>query len=653
MRKCKRAASLFMAFLMCLLMFPTQAFAFDPSSPQVGPVSSPVAHNVQYYDPIAKEMKTLDIPAIRLLAADISDLNDTDGGWYCVEGFVENPYRYTVKGNVNLILTDDSVLNARAGITVAEGNSLTIWAQSDDDSVATMGILNAMEDIPVGAAGIGGESNNSNGAITINGGLITVNGGNGDNGVAGAGIGGGYFKNGVNITINGGYVTATGGTSTSNRTGGAGIGGGHQAAGQNIVITGGNVNACGGAGGAGIGGGSWTGANNSQNGSIRIEGGNVNAQGGDSSSPDTTASGIGSGAPDPNNWQAGGTLTVLGGIITATGNENGGSAIGIPRVYFDGQNSKDEYVEYTHMTFGNANDITESETPVEWTGLSPAGLGSVRYAKIVPMTVNTVSIEPKTASVDLDKLPEDDYEYYEGGYEKEVNFTGKISATVEGRDYNDLDVENEYKLSGNHAEGFEYNYNQSVMSGSKLIIDPKEMSKEITVTLKVGDKSDAATVTVNQPTVTVSFDPNNGTDEVKSFEVPRYTVITEEQVPTPTYKDHRFLGWFTNYVEVGQWGGEFDLDDRLARYDAEYKAGWKEGEHPVITGVENGKYYNRTVNGFTVTDVDSMLYSVTVKTPNGEDEVYYYDSFDYEGNFVYPGEFTDEGKYTIIAEDNF
>ena len=305
------------------------------------------------------------------------------------------------------------------------------------------------------------------------------------------------------------------------------------------------------------------------------------------------------------------------------------------------------------MTFGNANDITESEEPVEWTGLSPAGLGSVRYAKIVPMTVNTVSIEPKTTSVDLDKLPEDDYDYYDKGvYEKEVNFTGKISATAEGRDYNDLDVENEYKLSGNHADGFEYNYNQSVMSGSKLIIDPKEMSKEITVTLKVGDKSDAATVTVNQPTVTVSFDPNNGTDEVKSFEVPRYTVITEEQVPTPTYKDHRFLGWFTDYGN-GQWNNEFNLEDRLARYDAEYTAGWKEGEHPVITGVEDGKYYNQTVNGFTVTDVDSMLYSVTVKTPNGEDEVYYYDSFDYEGNFVYPGEFTDEGKYTIIAEDNF
>lgn len=185
-------------------------------------------------------------------------------GWYVVEGTVDLPARVTVTGDVHLILKDGCKLNANQGIQVGTGNSLTIYAQSEDES--KMGCLTATGRMY--AAGIGGEG------ITICGGIVTATGGN-----SGAGIGGGDYGAGKDITIYGGIVTATG------EIRGAGIGGGNDGAGEDITIYGGTVTATGGDFAAGIGGGDYGAGQD-----ITIKGGTVTATGG------LWAAGIGGGS---------------------------------------------------------------------------------------------------------------------------------------------------------------------------------------------------------------------------------------------------------------------------------------------------------------------------------------------------------------------
>ena len=180
--------------------------------------------------------------------------------WYVVRGDHSIGKRITVSGDVHLILEDGCSLQAEKGIQVAEGNRLTIHAQSDGESAGRL-----------------------------------IAAGQGDN----AGIGGGYYGAGGTITIYGGNVDAS-------STEGAGIGGGDSGAGGTITIQGGNVNASG-YFGAGIGGG-----DNGAGGTITIRGGNVNASG-------TYGAGIGGG-----DYEAGGTITIQDGNVDASSTEGAG-----------------------------------------------------------------------------------------------------------------------------------------------------------------------------------------------------------------------------------------------------------------------------------------------------------------------------------------
>lgn len=169
---------------------------------------------------------------------------DTAPGWYVVTGSVEIPRRVTVTGDVHLILADGFSLTVKGGIEVAEGNSLTIYAQSTDS--AKMGSLTANA-TSSGRAGIGGSAHENGGTVTINGGSVKASGSG-----SGAGIGGGFRGNGGTVTIHGGSVTATGGSY------GAGIGGGVSGNGGSLTITGG-YNAAGiGVGSGGRNGGTLT-----------------------------------------------------------------------------------------------------------------------------------------------------------------------------------------------------------------------------------------------------------------------------------------------------------------------------------------------------------------------------------------------------------
>ena len=341
----KRALSIFLTCVFLLGLLPTSALAADD----------------QYLTWNGSQLVSTNIPAsITEVTTDTTTMDDsTTDGWYIVRDTVDISSRVTVNGDVHLILANNCTLNAGNGINISEGsNSLTIYAQSTDEAV--MGALTATGEsswsgIECGTdqvltinggnvtaeggngAGIGGGRSGSGGTITINGGKVTASGG------SGAGIGGGYGSSGGTIIISGGDVTAT---STSE---GAGIGGGMRSSGGEITISGGSVTAIGNSGagiggggggdggtivirgeathvdasstsGAGIGGGDSTDVSGA-GGNITIEGGTVIATGGQSSAGIGGAGGLIGGGWDHSAGN-GGTITITGGTVTATGGSN-------------------------------------------------------------------------------------------------------------------------------------------------------------------------------------------------------------------------------------------------------------------------------------------------------------------------------------------
>ena len=221
-------------------------------------------------------------------------------GWYVVNSEVTVADRIQIDGDVNLILADGAKLTASKGISVAGGNSFTVYGQTEGS-----GELIASAAAP--NAGIGGfygaGTASSVGIICIHGGKINASSVN-----YGAGIGGSISLSGSipggTVIIYGGEVTATGGQQ------GAGIGGGNGGTGGTVSIYGGKVDAIGGYGGAGIGGGF-----NKGGGNVTIYGGIVTA---------TTAgdgAGIGGGGYQ---YGHGGTVTIYGGEVTASGKKAAG-----------------------------------------------------------------------------------------------------------------------------------------------------------------------------------------------------------------------------------------------------------------------------------------------------------------------------------------
>jgi hypothetical protein len=153
--------------------------------------------------------------------------------------------RITISGDVVLNLAEGATLNARKGIELSQGNSLTIngpgalaingcdYGKSGIGAyqVGTLTINGGIINVISGrhGAGIGGDSNNTvGGTITINGGV--VNASSHAEGF-GAGIGGGRntMEKGAygvcgDIIINGGQVTAIGGYDDANNQYAQGIG---------------------------------------------------------------------------------------------------------------------------------------------------------------------------------------------------------------------------------------------------------------------------------------------------------------------------------------------------------------------------------------------------------------------------------------------
>ena len=104
-----------------------------------------------------------------------SDMTQLTSGWYAVTENTDLPDRLNISGNVNLILCDDTTLNANKGIGLNKGNSLTIWCQEGKNGAlnATGGsVLSGYS--TVGLPGIGSNSNIEAGTLTVNGGVINA-----------------------------------------------------------------------------------------------------------------------------------------------------------------------------------------------------------------------------------------------------------------------------------------------------------------------------------------------------------------------------------------------------------------------------------------------------------------------------------------------
>ena len=214
----------------------------------------------------------------------------TDGNRYTLNRSVEVAERLTVTGNVTLILPDGYRLTAQKGISVNEGNSLTI----DSLGIGTGELAAIASDDNTFDAAIGGEEGFSSGLITIYGGNVTATYG----GSFGAAIGGGRNGSGT-VTIYGGNVTVT-----NNSRFGAAIGGGDNGNGT-VTIYDGNVNVYSDGHAAAIGGGA------GKDGTVTINGGNVTAT--------STEFGAAIGGGDEGN----GTVTINGGTVTAIGEFDG------------------------------------------------------------------------------------------------------------------------------------------------------------------------------------------------------------------------------------------------------------------------------------------------------------------------------------------
>lgn len=336
-----------------------------------------------------------------------------------------SPFRLLGSAVVNMTLSGTSILKCtgysinagyyQAGLYVDSAAKLSIDGGASDSLNAQGGI---------NGAGIGGsflivgfDNINGSGPITINGGMVYATGGGiGVSMSGGAGIGGGHCGSGGTITINGGAVYATGGTGAN--SGAAGIGGGNNGGSGTITINGGTVEARGADinGGAGIGSGqsdqssgdgiitikggdvvatgggnaAGIGSGNASSASaieITISGGTVKATAGDAAAGSFSGAGIGGGS-----MSNGGTITINGGMIEATGSAagfSGGAGIG-------------------GGGLGNSGTITISGGAIKATGGAGAlyggagiGGGGAAYANTISISGGTITATGASGARDI------------------------------------------------------------------------------------------------------------------------------------------------------------------------------------------------------------------------------------------------------------
>ncbi len=178
----------------------------------------------------------------------IANIHEWIDGWYVVTGNVTFNERITFSGDVKLILADGCNLNATQGINVGPGNSLTIYGQAEGTGNLTATGTKGGESADAGIGGNGTDVNFGTITLAATG-TITATGEKRASGIGGGGImraetdvtgtiyicqgtvnatGGGWAAgigvgadcyNKTSITISGGTVTANGGDGSSSSIG--------------------------------------------------------------------------------------------------------------------------------------------------------------------------------------------------------------------------------------------------------------------------------------------------------------------------------------------------------------------------------------------------------------------------------------------------
>jgi hypothetical protein len=342
-----------------------------------------------------------------------SSSTSLSSGFYVVDSDITIDNRITINGDVSIILSDGISLNAKEGINVSSGNTLTIYG-------GKLGTGKLVANSSNYNAGIGANSGVSSGKIIINGGVIESNGNGGSHGSAGIGGAGtsswDSSKDAGTIIINGGTVTASGACHAS------GIGTGYNTGTGIVIINGGTINATGGSEGAGIGGTSitinggtinatsaWFGAgigngreSEHKDTSIKINGGTINAQGS-------------GGAPGIGVVSSKATIEITGGNITANGGDNG-AGIGT------GQN-----FSYDISITISGGNITANG------GINSAGIGGGVVSSGGDITISGGTVKSSAGAMSEVSENSNIIEYYPA---MDIGYGGGYSEEYCERDYN-------------------------------------------------------------------------------------------------------------------------------------------------------------------------------------------------------------------------
>ena len=162
------------------------------------------------------------LPANNSNAVIVSSADTTmqSGCWYVVSEDVTVAKRISVNGDVNLVLCDGATLTAELGISVTDGNSLTIYSQSGNTGALVAKVPSNSKTNDLHAA-IGGDRYRKPDRVTgmlppVKAGAITIHGGviNATAGFNAAGIGQAYEGEAGTINIYGGKITTSGSSDT-------------------------------------------------------------------------------------------------------------------------------------------------------------------------------------------------------------------------------------------------------------------------------------------------------------------------------------------------------------------------------------------------------------------------------------------------------
>ena len=136
------------------------------------------------------------------------------GCWYVVSEDATVADRITVNGDVNLVLCDGATLTAEQGISVTDGNSLTIYSQSGNTGKLVASVPNASGSMYNAAIGGDRDDRAHNTGTPVKAGTINIHGGdiNATAVYGAAGIGQAHEGEASTINIYGGKITASGGT---------------------------------------------------------------------------------------------------------------------------------------------------------------------------------------------------------------------------------------------------------------------------------------------------------------------------------------------------------------------------------------------------------------------------------------------------------